>query len=352
MNDSVEKYTAPNIYEYATSELSQDAFICWLLSWADPKAREYCKELHIAGQEFLSLILSLNKEQIPAEIKSVKIEKQYQHIDVLCIVNGAIAILIEDKVGSTEHSGQLNRYLVKLTDDKAYGHCKIIPVYVQTGDQSNYDEVSEAGYSILHRQGLLKCLESTSGKIASQRSDIFRDYSKCLRQIEDEVESYKSVQFSEWESNGRSWIGFYKNLQHVLKSEGTWDTEASWDYVPNAQGGFWGLWWHFKKDEKEKCTSYLQIEQSKLCFKISVDDANERRELRQMWCEKILEQAHALAMNIKRPARFGYGQYMTVAEFAEEFPKLMADGVLNFDKTMQVLKTAESILDKARAIPR
>jgi hypothetical protein len=24
----------PNIFKYATSELSQDAFICWLLAWA------------------------------------------------------------------------------------------------------------------------------------------------------------------------------------------------------------------------------------------------------------------------------------------------------------------------------
>lgn len=27
----------PNIFTYATSELSQNAFIAWLLSWADAK---------------------------------------------------------------------------------------------------------------------------------------------------------------------------------------------------------------------------------------------------------------------------------------------------------------------------
>jgi len=28
--------TTPNLFRFATSELSQDAFICWLASWADP----------------------------------------------------------------------------------------------------------------------------------------------------------------------------------------------------------------------------------------------------------------------------------------------------------------------------
>lgn len=25
----------PNIFDFATSELSQDAFLCWLIAWAD-----------------------------------------------------------------------------------------------------------------------------------------------------------------------------------------------------------------------------------------------------------------------------------------------------------------------------
>jgi hypothetical protein len=31
---------APNLFHYATSELSQDAFICWLLDWANPDNKE------------------------------------------------------------------------------------------------------------------------------------------------------------------------------------------------------------------------------------------------------------------------------------------------------------------------
>ena len=27
----------PNLFKYAVSELTQDAFLCWLLEWADEK---------------------------------------------------------------------------------------------------------------------------------------------------------------------------------------------------------------------------------------------------------------------------------------------------------------------------
>ena len=31
---------APNLFDFATGELSQDAFVCWLAAWADPGCRE------------------------------------------------------------------------------------------------------------------------------------------------------------------------------------------------------------------------------------------------------------------------------------------------------------------------
>ena len=43
----------PNLFDYATSELSQDAFICWLLKWSNPEYIEVSKELHLCGIEIL-----------------------------------------------------------------------------------------------------------------------------------------------------------------------------------------------------------------------------------------------------------------------------------------------------------
>jgi hypothetical protein len=36
----------PNLFNYATSELSQDAFICWLIAWADSSQIENDKNLY------------------------------------------------------------------------------------------------------------------------------------------------------------------------------------------------------------------------------------------------------------------------------------------------------------------
>lgn len=36
----------PNLFTYATSELSQDAVLCWLFSWADPKQSREDEALH------------------------------------------------------------------------------------------------------------------------------------------------------------------------------------------------------------------------------------------------------------------------------------------------------------------
>lgn len=38
--------TRPNLFNYATSELSQDAFICWILSWGTSEAGSYDKQLN------------------------------------------------------------------------------------------------------------------------------------------------------------------------------------------------------------------------------------------------------------------------------------------------------------------
>ena len=36
----------PNLFTYATAELLQDAFLCWLLAWADPSYRATDPTLH------------------------------------------------------------------------------------------------------------------------------------------------------------------------------------------------------------------------------------------------------------------------------------------------------------------
>ncbi len=54
----------PNLFKFATSELSQDAFIRWLLAWADPSFKNQDSQLYETGQKLVRTLLSLssNKE--------------------------------------------------------------------------------------------------------------------------------------------------------------------------------------------------------------------------------------------------------------------------------------------------
>ena len=94
-----------NLFDFATKELSQDAFLLWLVSNADKHCQED-ESLHKVAQGFVrALIGPYNKEII-----SVKVEKQWKHIDVAFSVNDDVFVIIEDKAGACLHGDQLERY--------------------------------------------------------------------------------------------------------------------------------------------------------------------------------------------------------------------------------------------------
>ena len=66
----------PNLFTHATSELSQDAFILWLLEWADSECATEDKALHETAKEFVRLLL----EDKELEIRSIECKKQEHHI--------------------------------------------------------------------------------------------------------------------------------------------------------------------------------------------------------------------------------------------------------------------------------
>ncbi|MBB1077961.1 hypothetical protein HUU62_26545 [Rhodoferax sp. 4810] len=61
--------TKPNLFSYATSELSQDAFICWLLSWITPEIREYDKNIHELFVNLLKAFLKNMTESFHPKLK-------------------------------------------------------------------------------------------------------------------------------------------------------------------------------------------------------------------------------------------------------------------------------------------
>ncbi len=94
----------PNIFEFATKELSQDAVFCYILDcFNDPKKRKI-------STDFLTLVEFNGIE----DIKDISIKRQEDHSDIKAIVsflNGTQKIILfEDKVFTSLHDNQLERY--------------------------------------------------------------------------------------------------------------------------------------------------------------------------------------------------------------------------------------------------
>lgn len=56
---------SPNLFNYGTSELCQDAFICWLLEWAEPHYREEDLLLNKISNDLINMFFELSNKRIP-----------------------------------------------------------------------------------------------------------------------------------------------------------------------------------------------------------------------------------------------------------------------------------------------
>lgn len=120
-----------NIFKFATTELSQDAFICWCINFFNYDCN--LKKLSI------DLLKKFNIKNID-KIDSIKILKQFQKIDILLILNGInTAVIIEDKTYTSEHNNQIENYVNSLKKSGSNNHLninentKIVVVYFKTG---------------------------------------------------------------------------------------------------------------------------------------------------------------------------------------------------------------------------
>ena len=286
----------PNLFNYATSELSQDAFLLWLLEWANPSNSEYDLELYKTASDFLRKIIDVDEK---FDIKSVVCKKQQYHIDVLAIVNDKIAVIIEDKINTQEHGNQIARYRQQL--ETALGtQYDIKCIYLKTGNEcltKLRENADKGNFKIFMRQDLLKILDKSNSD-----NTILKDFVLKIKEVEESSNQYKSKPYHEWMQNGFAWQGFYSWLEDNLGNY------IEWRYVSNPNGGFWGCYWHWKWCKAFNFTIYLQIEQNRICFKA---DNKPNIDCIKKCQEKIY--SIALEKNLKiEKSRFHRGNYVTI----------------------------------------
>jgi len=321
----------PNLFQYATKELSQDAFLCWLLAWSDERNCAEDGALHAAGLNLLNSLLKLHGEA-PLEKPSITIHKQLYHVDIVVEVNQDLVLMVEDKVHATEHAAQLT-YLSNIV--REYPNRKVLQVFLKTGDQCDYSNVENAGYLCFLRAQFLSVLDE--GLELGVTHPIYTDFRDYLWEREASVEAFRQMRTVDWPKGSASWIGFFKALKNAKPA-------LEWGYVPNQSGGFWAAWWHRTEWNGQKV--YLQIEEKQLCFKIETEDGANRSQMRDIWKDVLLDEAEASnTLRVSRPNRLGHGRWMTVA-MSEQCDWMLAypDGLLDIEGTLARLSLAENLV--------
>ena len=186
----------PNLFEQATSELTQDAFIKWLLDWANPDFYNLDCELCKTAQNFVRLLL--NNDTL--HITSIECKKQEHHIDVFAIVNNKYVLVIEDKTNTNEHSNQISRYL-KWAEEK-YKNLELHGVYYKSGNESKHkldnlksrytEYFPNASFNIISKENVLGILRETKSTNA-----ILIDYINHIQLLQEKTNSYKDFSYKD-----------------------------------------------------------------------------------------------------------------------------------------------------------
>ena len=357
----------PNIFNYATKESWQDAVVCWLIDWAgrqDQDVRDAEDEaLRKCGRRFVKALLAEHGASLDGAIKKTEILKQHKRIDVLARINSRQVLLIEDKTNTRDHSGQLERYYEKVVGGKT-GLGKVdkenlFPIFLKTGNLTLAEEkrIEERvktgkGYKVFNRKQFLEKVLNDY----ERSNPILLDFRAYLQAWEDDANSFKDWkegESTEW--SWKAWEGFFRYLEadeKLVNCEG-------WHYVPNQQGGFRGLWW--SDNEIEEGAIYLQLEivpgepeEQKLCFKVRVDNKENRNVARNKWHKWCMAAvAEVAGIEATKPKRFGAGRHMTVVQWGKEGKErgtwlaFDSDSRLDKEATVANLKKAEAVLAKA-----
>ena len=205
-----------NLFSFATSELSQDAFICWCLNLINYPNEELYS---MAKDIFLNLLKEANLEN-----EKIEILRQYKKIDVLVILkNSKKAYIIEDKTYTSEHSEQIKRYRETIKNDFKEEINDIKTVYFKTGFwfSDDYKIANDESKVIkIDRENFLGILKQYRGK-----NQILDDYCEYFEEVTKQEEKEKNYLISEeelsqkkyWELNiAWSAISQYEFIRYIF----------------------------------------------------------------------------------------------------------------------------------------
>lgn len=358
----------PNIFDYATSELSQDAFLCWLLSWADEQYAATDAVLHKTADEFVRSVMKECGESASEEPFTVAPPiRQYSNIDILARISQGqkqYVLLIEDKKDALIGGDQLDRYKKTIQQDEDFSDATLLLVYLKTGVVSQAATAEIAGYAVYSGDELEEVFAESESKFGKVGNAIFADFYKNLQESNKHYFAIRGKPVDEWTDSWDAWQGFFNALQKEATEE-----KIEWGYAANQSGGEWVAWWDFgdsvstsvgrKRLSDGNGDVYLEIHKKTknaggrhfLAFKVYGVPEEKQSSLRNELHERFMKSAekHGWGAVVQKPGRFGKGNSMVCCETGDQDCWLAkdADGMLDMDKTIQNLRKAAEILSDA-----
>lgn len=244
-------------FGYATKELSQDAFICWLVNFINTNEEEY-KPI---ARDFIKLLADkIRNEKFKKYIEEndykVEIRHQFRNIDVLLKIDN-FCIIIEDKIDTLEHDDQINKYRYYLLNGGKKelgieGEFDICTCYYKIYDEYRIEDKSVN--AIITRKDMITLLEN-----AKNINPFMKDYLEYLKEIETNslkrdiaASEISKLDTSVIKNAGTSiYTGFYNELE---RKEGN---IIGWGYADNRAGGTW--WYASKKFDNVESKEFENI---------------------------------------------------------------------------------------------
>lgn len=240
------KISNNNIFKYATKELSQDAFIAWIVSFAQKSSEEYesDREKHYwnKAQILLNLFVSgciPDKESNKKEYKVTdEVQLQKNKIDVFIqleekYTKEKYVVIVEDKVNSKMHDNQINRYIDEVKED--FSDCNIRVVYYKTGIITDLEDLELKKISKEQKVDIfkitttemLKILEPADKTEQYEAYDLLNMYTGYINFIHNRREEVNAIVksdnkiFSDYDS-------IYGDGINILSTE-----EGQWEFFSN-----------------------------------------------------------------------------------------------------------------------
>lgn len=265
-------------------------------------------------------------------------------------VNEEYVIIIEDKVNTSEHNNQLERY-EKAVKENYGNNIKIVYIYLKTGLEPSdiIQNIKTKGWNYISRKDFLDFLQSQN-----PQSEIYSEYLSNLLELQRESESFtKYDKLNSWEATK----GLYSYIENYLENDLENYQENNfkhWEYVSNPRGGFLGMWFHFTPLASNKnCELYLQIEnycngKINLFIKICKEWERNLNSLYNIF-KVIQDNSQKTDLSISKPAKYQIGKYTSVAIVNDVFVKKENED-LDLENLIKKLETAIALINSVAVL--